>query len=235
MSCEEFTRKVQLSKTKVSLPPRPKVPVLSLASGQVPVYGQGAQICNICLTRKATVRSPRERALQASVLQRSCSRYPLQNHSGGHRGCGCDQAVYPERLLSRSSVHTDDISALCESSLSSVFGTTAITTLAKKIGRNVVCSEKRKPLNLLRILCESLRQRKTSGKLPKADQPLCQDCHHSNTLEHGCLCEDKCRLDLSSSYFPRSAFDLLARLLDVDPDTRISAEDALQHPFITET
>ncbi|KAG8322042.1 Cell division control protein 7 [Homalodisca vitripennis] len=211
---------VQLSTTF----PRPKVSVLSSRQDRCQ-----RQICNICLTRKAQFapRAGTPGFRPPEVLLK----YPLQTTAVDMWSAGVIMlcilsGCYP---FFRS---PDDISALCE--IITVFGKTAITTLAKKIGRNVVCSEKRKPLNL-RILCESLRQRKTSGKLPKADQPLCQDCHHSNTLEHGCLCEDKCRLDLSSSYFPRSAFDLLARLLDVDPDTRISAEDALQHPFITET
>ena len=35
-----------------------------------------------------------------------------------------------------------------------------------------------------------------------------------------------------SRVFPDSAFDLLARCLDVDPTRRISAKDALLHPFL---
>ena len=34
---------------------------------------------------------------------------------------------------------------------------------------------------------------------------------------------------------PKSAFDLLYRLLDLNPVTRITAEDALQEPFFTES
>ena len=36
------------------------------------------------------------------------------------------------------------------------------------------------------------------------------------------------------SSFPDSAYDLLARLLELDPARRISAEDALQHPFFAD-
>lgn len=34
--------------------------------------------------------------------------------------------------------------------------------------------------------------------------------------------------------FPDTAYDLLKRLLDLDCDKRISAADALQHPFFCE-
>lgn len=33
--------------------------------------------------------------------------------------------------------------------------------------------------------------------------------------------------------FPKSAYDLLRQLLDLNPSTRITAEGALHHPFIT--
>lgn len=45
----------------------------------------------------------------------------------------------------------------------------------------------------------------------------------------------KCHLNLSllSMYrVPRSAYDLIVKLLSPNPATRISAEDALLHPFI---
>lgn len=38
----------------------------------------------------------------------------------------------------------------------------------------------------------------------------------------------------NSVQFPKSAYDLLKRLLDLNPYTRISATEALEHPFITE-
>lgn len=34
--------------------------------------------------------------------------------------------------------------------------------------------------------------------------------------------------------FPASAYDLLGRLLEINPHDRISAEEALNHPFFTE-
>ena len=44
--------------------------------------------------------------------------------------------------------------------------------------------------------------------------------------EELCLCKD-CK------GIPDSAYDLLERLVELDPNKRISAEDALNHPFIT--
>lgn len=38
--------------------------------------------------------------------------------------------------------------------------------------------------------------------------------------------------EVENGGFPDSAFHLLKRLLDLDPTTRITAAEALEHPFI---
>lgn len=99
------------------------------------------------------------------------------------------------------------------------------------LGRNVICNEVREPINLW-LLCENLRRRKVEGSKGHPNLLQCEECRHSISPEYGCLCENKSKLEVSNSFFPNSAFDLLRKLLDINPDSRISAEDALNHPFI---
>lgn len=78
----------------------------------------------------------------------------------------------------------------------------------------------------------------TSGQ-----EPLCPYCNQKIEYD-GCLCRDSvftikstnnaASEEQSDEIFPDSAYDLLTKLLDLDPDTRISAADALQHSFITD-
>jgi cell division control protein 7 len=53
----------------------------------------------------------------------------------------------------------------------------------------------------------------------------------------GCLCPETSPavipIDPERDSYPQSAYHLLSRLLDLDPSTRITAEQALNHPFIT--
>ena len=83
-------------------------------------------------------------------------------------------------------------------------------------------SDMRKQLNparFLQALCLLIQQ----------EQP----CYiHSHAKEN----EPKIRCDMChalSKTFPESAFDLVNRLLDPNPHTRITASEALHHPFIT--
>ncbi|XP_046398783.1 cell division cycle 7-related protein kinase-like [Ischnura elegans] len=91
----------------------------------------------------------------------------------------------------------DDITALAE--IMTVFGTTRLENLATKLGRKIICSNRRPAMDL-RFLCEKLRSR---GENTTPREPL-----------------------------PNDAYDLVSRLLDLDPNSRITAEEALQHPFV---
>ncbi|XP_071439988.1 cell division cycle 7-related protein kinase-like [Hetaerina americana] len=91
----------------------------------------------------------------------------------------------------------DDITALAE--IMTVFGTTRLENLAIKLGRKIICSNRRPAMDL-RFLCEKLRSR---GEKTVVREPM-----------------------------PNDAYDLLSRLLDLDPNSRITAEEALQHPFV---
>jgi len=52
---------------------------------------------------------------------------------------------------------------------------------------------------------------------------LCSNLHHRNT-----------RSAAHTDDIPDSAFDLLHRLLDLNPFSRITAADALKHPFVAD-
>lgn len=48
------------------------------------------------------------------------------------------------------------------------------------------------------------------------------------------LCEQLSERKGCKEKYPESAFSLMSKLLDLDPFTRITAEEALKHPFIAE-
>lgn len=94
-----------------------------------------------------------------------------------------------------------------------------------------MCSATRKPL-YLRALCERLHSRKCDGGSVLPILPSCQGCHYGIDPISGCLCEHKYKTKPNAKFYPDSAYDLLKKLLDVDPESRISAEEALNHPFL---
>ncbi|KAJ9583360.1 hypothetical protein L9F63_022293, partial [Diploptera punctata] len=130
----------------------------------------------------------------------------------------------------------DDLSALAE--IMSIFGTEKIRNVAARLGRLVTCSIEKKPLNL-RKLCERLRHHRKAGRpSPPPDAPVCPDCTQVIDVEEGCLCllpgdnYESLRRSNTDAQFPSSAYHLLERLLDLNPETRITASEALDHPFV---
>jgi serine/threonine protein kinase len=79
--------------------------------------------------------------------------------------------------------------------------------------KNMICSPNR-PAAPLKNMCIALRRYSKSPKhRAKRSCPDKQD-------EHDPLCD-----------IPDSAYDLLKQLLDVNPHTRITAEEALNHAY----
>uniref|UniRef100_A0A0A9YHR4 non-specific serine/threonine protein kinase n=1 Tax=Lygus hesperus TaxID=30085 RepID=A0A0A9YHR4_LYGHE len=153
-----------------------------------------AQVCHCCLVRKGmnTPRAGTPGFRPPEVLLKS----PFQDTAVDIWAVG----VIFLCILSRTYPFfrsPDDVTALAE--LITVFGSEEIRAVAQKLGRNVICSEVKKPVNLEKV-CKLLSRRKCGS---------------------------------NEAIFPPEAYDLLRRLLDLDPSTRISAEEALQHPFIT--
>lgn len=132
---------------------------------------------------------------------------------------------------------TDDMLALAE--IITVFGDEAIKRTALALGRNVCISRKKRPLHL-RKLCLRLRNRNNLPNTPTNttttdtfdSTKLNGSCDNCDQINRECLCQDTdYNTDFSHDIFPDEVYDLLAKLLAINPINRISAGDALEHPF----
>ncbi|KAH3796925.1 cell division cycle 7-related protein kinase-like [Dreissena polymorpha] len=107
----------------------------------------------------------------------------------------------------------DDMTALAQ--IISTFGTDSVKEAAKACGKSLICSQTQSPVDF-RTLCMKLRAAPMSKHQTKKGvtmDPLSEQSWRS---------------------VPDSAFDLLSRLLDLNPYTRITAEEALTHKFFSE-
>lgn len=107
-------------------------------------------------------------------------------------------------------------------------------------GRNLICNEIRTPLSLTK-LCERLRRRSATEIDDSSELSSCSSCLQKILPNEGCLCPDTINKNFipikdlpdkfRSQIFPNEAYDLLSKLLTVNPDKRCTAKDALAHPF----
>lgn len=70
--------------------------------------------------------------------------------------------------------------------------------------------------------------------------PTCLVCLQKVLPDEGCICGETSGVSQSSTrstiqIFPNEAYDLLAKLLTIDPNVRFTAKDALDHPFFKMT
>jgi hypothetical protein len=86
-----------------------------------------------------------------------------------------------------------------------IFGSQALADMARQIGKEISVDKPVAGCGLRRLVTEGYAFPR-DGSIPRAAP------------------ED----------YPASAMELLARMLDVDPTTRITPEDALKHPFFTD-
>ncbi|EDV92077.1 GH24712 [Drosophila grimshawi] len=133
----------------------------------------------------------------------------------------------------------NDFVALAE--IVTIFGDRAIRKTALALERMVTLSQRSKPLNL-RSLCLRFRHRlifsdqRMVRKYESADGRILM-CKNCDQYSFNCLCEETLYVtEPLDPYecFPESAYDLLGQLLEINPHKRISAEEALNHPFFTE-
>lgn len=133
----------------------------------------------------------------------------------------------------------NDFVALAE--IVTIFGDRAIRKTALALERMVTISHRSKSLNL-RKLCLRFRHRlifSDAQMIRKYESPdgRCDVCKNCDQYFFNCLCEESDYVtEPLDPYecFPASAYDLLGRLLEINPHNRISAEEALNHPFFTD-
>uniref|UniRef100_A0A3B4EZ12 non-specific serine/threonine protein kinase n=1 Tax=Pundamilia nyererei TaxID=303518 RepID=A0A3B4EZ12_9CICH len=178
------------------------------------------RVCNVCLSRKSQV-APRAGTpgFRAPEVLTKCP----------NQGTAIDVWSAGVILLSLLSGRypffkaTDDMIALVQ--IMTLRGSRETIKAAKSFGKAVVCSREL-PRQDLRTLCETLR-----GLRPSPDNkvtPLPEATEADETpAELLCKEEDERGWDR----VPDEAYDLLDKLLDLNPSTRITAAQALQHPL----
>lgn len=195
------------------------------------------RICNSCITRKS-MHAPRA-GTPGYRSPEVLLKYPHQTTAVDIWSAG----VIMLSILSGSYPFfraPDDITALME--MITIFGTDELKNTATKLGRNLLCNEIRKPLKLNK-LCERLRRRSSTDDHieNEPNMAICDSCFQKIFPKEGCLCSDnitdnnmneECGVKtIKSQIFPKEAYDLMSKLLCIDPEKRYTAEAALRHPF----
>ncbi|XP_009700610.1 PREDICTED: cell division cycle 7-related protein kinase [Cariama cristata] len=145
---------------------------------------------------------------------------------------------------------SDDLTALAQ--IMTVRGSRETIQAAKTFGKSVLCTQV-VPAQNLRTLCEKLRGTNSSCKKPQSEVPsksvndsalpvavdkpcaseaLGKQIQHSKSFQEGEGALDMKATEMKGwDQVPDEAYDLLDKLLDLNPATRITAKEALLHPF----
>lgn len=136
----------------------------------------------------------------------------------------------------------DDLTALAQ--IMTICGSKETIQAAKTFGKSIVCS-KDIPAQNFRTLCEKLRGtfnwHETPTETPCNSESYSAMDIDKETVQSACTVEqlpyqsDNLLLHAKGwNRVPDAAYDLLYRLLDLNPATRITADRALLHPFFKE-
>ncbi|XP_077413413.1 cell division cycle 7-related protein kinase isoform X1 [Vanacampus margaritifer] len=202
------------------------------------------RVCNVCLSRKQQV-APRAGTpgFRAPEVLSKCP----------NQGTAIDVWSAGIILLSLLSGRypffkaSDDMVALTQ--IMTIRGSREMVQAAKAFGKTVLCSRELPRLDL-RVLCETLRGRRADEEVKPISRPKL-DCDASDERGQKQSCEttpllpkrqDKTPNDSSGGdcqvgdeqgwdTVPDEAYDLLDHLLDLNPTSRLTAAQALQHPL----
>ncbi|XP_042321584.1 cell division cycle 7-related protein kinase [Sceloporus undulatus] len=208
------------------------------------------RVCSICLSRRQQV-APRAGTpgFRAPEVLTKC---PHQSTAIDIWSAGI---IFLSLLSGRYPFYKagDDLTALAQ--IMTIRGSRETIQAARTFGKSILCS-KEIPAQDLRKLCEMLRGKSTNfdistgdvqirhsqesvlpveisnileGPLQAPKKRMKQSCHEGDGTDIRTI---EKRTDLKGwDKVPDEAYNLLDKLLDLNPATRISAKDALLHPF----
>ncbi|XP_010013346.1 PREDICTED: cell division cycle 7-related protein kinase [Nestor notabilis] len=202
------------------------------------------RVCSVCLSRCQQV-APRAGTpgFRAPEVLTKC---PTQTTAIDMWSAGI---VFLSLLSGRYPFYkaSDDLTALAQ--IMTVRGSRETIQAAKTFGKSVLCTQV-VPAQNLRTLCEKLRGTHSSctrsqGEVPSkagsdsalpdklcAPEPLGKQIQHSKSFQEGDGALETKATDMKGwDQVPDEAYDLLDKLLDLNPATRITAKEALLHPF----